>query len=483
MKVTDIKKIIIPIIIIAGCVFAPGQMKNPASQTANDVKVRQRFTTGGQSFEQTRYIKGSRERVEYEMKGMFTTITQCDKRRVIRVNDEARTYLIEPMGGNTNTPVSDMPQQNVKSTQTTRGGVISLTQTRVDTKERREIFGFIARHIKTTMTMDSSPNACSQTKQRMEQDGWYIDLNLNFTCDMEAYGRPVNGNKADCVDEIRSNVTGVMSYRFPLDETTTFYTEEGMKVVTRTEVLEFSREQLNPALFDIPAAYTEVKDMMQLMTGEQTPDQQDQQEINGINMPSKQPSVNKKGTTMQIATGPKKVGAVRVGVLMPKVQTPGEANSADAVRIILLQNLFGHGVEITTINSTIQPEIDAEARQKECDFILSTDVTHKRGGGRFGGVFGKVAGDIAGAVINPGRVETAVILTSSTAVAVLTNNVKSKDEVTLEYKLFAKPDNTITLSNKLKAKASSDNEDVFSRLMEQEASEVLAVVMRQKMQK
>lgn len=476
MRVINIKIILLPILFMMSILFAPAQPNNQITQIKNDVKIQQRFTAGGQTFGQTRYIKGSRERVEYEMQGMFTTITQCDKRRTIKINDETRTYLIEPMDGYAGAPSGQQPQQVVNPTQTVRGGVITYTQNRFDTKERKEMFGFIARHIKTTITMDASPDACSQTKQRMEQDGWYIDLNLNFSCEFAARPKSMKAGR-ECVDEIRSKVTGVVGYNFPLDETTTIYQEDGTKFITRTEVLEFSREQLDPALFDIPAGYREVKNVMELM-GVENPDSPEQGEINGIKTSSKQPVTDKnKGTTsQQINTGPKKIGAIRLGVVMPKVQTPGEMDASEAVRAILIQNLSGRGVEITTINASVQPEIDAEAARKECDFVLYTDVTHKRGGGRFGGIFGKVAGDVAGVVVNPGRTTPSVILTTAAAISILTGNVKSKDEVTLEYRLFSSANKTSILSNKLKAKASSDGEDVFSKLIEQEADAVISVL-------
>src|SRR5258705_6225512 len=65
-----------------------------------------------------------------------------------------------------------------------RGGVITYTTNAVDTGERKEMFGFQARHVKTSLIIESSPNACNPMKQRMETDGWYIDFSFGLNCDI-----------------------------------------------------------------------------------------------------------------------------------------------------------------------------------------------------------------------------------------------------------------------------------------------------------
>ena len=43
------------------------------------------------------------------------------------------------------------------------------------------MFGYKARHIKSTMVMDSTPDACNQSHMKIEIDGWYANL-ANFSC-------------------------------------------------------------------------------------------------------------------------------------------------------------------------------------------------------------------------------------------------------------------------------------------------------------
>jgi hypothetical protein len=43
--------------------------------------------------------------------------------------------------------------------------------------ERKQMFGFNARHIKTSMVRTASPEACDKD-MKIETDGWYIDFQL-----------------------------------------------------------------------------------------------------------------------------------------------------------------------------------------------------------------------------------------------------------------------------------------------------------------
>src|SRR6185503_16226876 len=79
----------------------------------------------------------------------------------------------------------------------------------------------------------------------------------------------------------------------------------------------------------------------------------------------------------------------------------------------------------------LEPLADAEAaaRQKECDFVVYANVSHKKGGGGgFGGMFGKVA-NVATGIGNVGA--------TSEGGGTATANVKQKDELTLDIKLVA----------------------------------------------
>src|SRR5215207_2656403 len=60
-----------------------------------DTKVKSRSTTGGQTYENTSYIKGKRQRSEMN-NGQMVVVQQCDLRRNIQIMPQAKAYLIQP---------------------------------------------------------------------------------------------------------------------------------------------------------------------------------------------------------------------------------------------------------------------------------------------------------------------------------------------------------------------------------------------------
>ena len=87
---------------------------------------------------------------------------------------------------------------------------------------------------------------------------------------------------------------------------------------------------------------------------------------------------------------------IRLGVTIVKTGNVAEGMSAAelaaAVRNTLLENLKSGNVEVVPIDATGGAAIQAEAQQKECDYVVYTNVSHKKGGGGgFGSVFGSTA--------------------------------------------------------------------------------------------
>ena len=169
------------------------------TQTAfADVKVKIRQTMSGQTYENTTYIKGKRQRSEQNIGGIQSiNLTQCDLKRSVQIMPTAQTYLI-----NTWEPAQPVePSQTVTKTQTPsttqKGGVVTMTTTIKDTGERKQMFGYTARHLIITMETESSPDACSKTKTKMQTDGWYIDAAFALDCDMGDLSRYRSSGKND----------------------------------------------------------------------------------------------------------------------------------------------------------------------------------------------------------------------------------------------------------------------------------------------
>src|SRR6266571_3909071 len=113
---------------------------------SGDFKITFKQNMGGQEMQSTTMIKGLRERNEtsMNMQGMpagmnmgQVTITECDLKRTIQINDRARKYMISPMDTDSGESMSggDMRPSTGGGT-SRRGGVVTMTINTVDTGER-----------------------------------------------------------------------------------------------------------------------------------------------------------------------------------------------------------------------------------------------------------------------------------------------------------------------------------------------------------
>ena len=233
-----------------------------------DVKIKQKVTVENQGIEQTRMIKGARERRETkivvsEEAGDFmpniASITQCDLRRTLQVNDKKKLYTADPF--NDNAPTTTAPKAVTK---TIKGGTVTITYTITDTGERKTMFGLTARHLKILQAVESSADSCGGAgKSKMETDGWYADFSADFNCPIATPDAPPS--KPDCRDRLVYKRSGTAKLGFLLDGTMKMFDDNG-KVVSsiRTETLEISRSPLNAAFFDVGKDYRLVTDSQEL---------------------------------------------------------------------------------------------------------------------------------------------------------------------------------------------------------------------------
>ena len=466
----------------------------------NDIKIRQRMSTGGVSAaESLLYIKGQRMRTEMPGNMGFTTILQCDLKRTITINENAKTYMISSTDGSA-TPGSvstgegdgggALPGQpaTAQPQPQPRGGLVNITNTITDTGERKEMFGFTARRIKTSMVKTASPEACDRD-QKVETDGWYIDFQFAFECSTQTqkhqpYVRP---QQPGCKDEIRTKNIGAAKLGFPVLVTTTVYQPDGRSTSMTQEVLELSREPLAASLFDLPAGYTLAKDT---------------NELYGINTAATasasfnpQPSNNAAATnptaanTENTASGstPKKPGVIRIGLILPRVQmTAGDAaQAAETLRKSFAGYLNGPTIEVVALSGRLLDQALNEARESQCDYVLTTSMNVKKGGGggsMFGRAIGNIAGATAGHIPGGGSASTgaarSAAITGVYSTAAIVNSIKAKDELSLEYKLDNVETAKTVLTNIAKAKAKSDGEDILTPLVETSAQTIVSTVAK-----
>jgi hypothetical protein len=463
------------------------------TQTAfADVKVKTRQTMSGQSYENTTYIKGKRQRAEQNMGGMQTvTITQCDLRRDIRLMPMGKTYMIDPFGEAVTQEKPTVTQ--TKSTTVTEGGTVTTTITIKDTGERKQMFGYAARHLIITTETEPSANACQKTKTRMETDGWYIDAEWNFNCDRsnEYRNYQTYPQKAGCTDKYNFKTVGTAKRGYPVWEKMTMFDESGkesMSIVN--EVMEISKATLDASLFDIPADYRQVKDTSELYASMSSQNYSSQsssmnnsssQSNSALNSTIKNSS--SQSTDMPATIGAKKEGVVRIGMAAVKTGSVGDGVNAQelaaAIQNTMAEYLKSPKIEIVRIEAKLPSAIDAEAKEKECDYVVYANVSHKKGGGGFG-MFSKIAPVVGGILPSTGATNTvagSVARQSVYTAASMSGNIKSKDEITLEVKVNA-TGGAAVLSKQAKAKAKSDGEDIISPLVEQIAQAIVDAIAK-----
>ena len=395
-----------------------------------DVKVKTKNTAAGQSSESTVYIKGARQRDE-SAQMPFATILQCDKHRMLQVNDKCKVYMVTPLAAEEKAPASGKPaSQPAKST---KGGVVTYTTTMTDTKERKTMLGFPARHIKSSMTAESSPDACSKTSMKSETDGWYADLSVGLTCS-RASARPPTMEKPECQDKYRMKHVGTARLGYPLQQTSTMHTEGG-DFTSTTEALEISKDTLDAGLFDVAADYKEVADYQALMC-----------------MPARESMTT---ATPSAAARQKRAGVLLIGVVGFNNKSDKEVSLEN-----LRQRLIGHftamNVDAIALEKTTDEEIHDEATEKHCDYVLYTDLISitQSAQAKVGGFFGKATGAGSG---RGGKFESKV-----------------------DFRLYPIADHPqkASLVAKVSAKEDKDAEETTSDALLQEAEEVMEQVAK-----
>lgn len=236
-----------------------------------DTKVKSRQTSGGQTYENTSYIKGKRQRSETN-NGQMIMLQQCDLRRNIQIMPQAKVYVIQPYDEPATSNSANTTSPSYQPGTTKKGGVVTSTVTTRDTGERKQMFGYTARHIITTMVTDSSPDACSPMKSKMEIDGWYIDAAFALDCDMSQAYKSYKPQAANgCQDRYETKQVGLAKKGFPVWEKMTMFAPDGAESFSSVnEVVEFSQATLDASLFDVPDGYREVKDFASAFSAPET---------------------------------------------------------------------------------------------------------------------------------------------------------------------------------------------------------------------
>jgi hypothetical protein len=402
-----------------------------ATELYADQKVKKRMSFGQQSFDSTSYIKGQRSRDEMNFGQMqMVTIHQCDAGQDITLNDRTKTYMVTKTGAKAATPAAGAktgakaPPQDVMEYEppapegAKKGGTVTISTSIQDTGERKDLFGYEARHLKTSMHMQSSPDACDPNKSTtMSTDGWYINFKEKVQfCERPMAGggdnSPMRRSEPSCVDKIKmtgAGVTSMFSQGYPVDVTTSVTDDKGKTTSFRQQALEISSATLDASLFDAPAGYRQAKsyaDMMGMNMGSMmgalgrgalnsrapsmTP------EMRGGGMTPEARGGRRVGRRMAGTSeiGPKAPGKLRVGVVAFNDKT-GKVTDADKLRKSLMDGIEHYGYEAVPIDSQSQDAAMKDCKDLDCDYIVFNDMTVKASNAQTAKKFGKLMGGLA----------------------------------------------------------------------------------------
>jgi len=536
---------------------AQGQQKAATTQ-AEDLHIKKSITVGGNFVSSSESsIKGTRERtVTQNPNGASITLRQCDLKRTVTLNEQAQTYFVTPDPQDENA-VKAAALASGQSGADASGGRILLTTTVTDTGERKTMYGYQARHLRAKVIQEPSPDACTQVRQMFQIDGWFADVSKEQAGCM-SFAPPVQQGIGcnDKVIEKRSG-SGKPGYPLQESVTMATPDGGTMTVGILTAELN-KQEKLPAEMFDVPTGYRQVNSLaelngvapqpaatMQMPQGiapatQQTTPQAGAQAnaaamkatvmqgmLNpmagpvGMAQMQRQMMAMAQGAGMapaggmmqmnatpsqpggaQVAApqtlGPKAPGKVRIGVAPPDAQV-GQGNNAGAdystpIRNAEIALMSGPAIEIAGLDSHIPMQLQAEAQQKQCDFILfsSVAVKHSSGGGfgkfaKFGGMaasltpMGAMAHGMGGAIAAQGAAMAASQMAQQQAMnqlAGFNGQIKSKDDVTVQYQLVVTGQSAPVAQNSLKGKAKSDGEDVLTPLLQQTAGEVLGAAAK-----
>jgi hypothetical protein len=249
----------------------------PPDPSLNGVKIVTRQVTGGTSDTKTEYLTANRLRSEWQTHigdrtgpPMAAIVQHGGGDRVFLLDLQAREYITF------DTDSQGTVQGIKRQTPAYSSGTLQIWIESIDTGERQEMFGHMARHIITRDKRIATPGACSRSSES-ETDGWYIDETVmpewrrtkkpgNGVVVATLVAVNAGGNCAGKVDHIDVHRRGV-DPGFPLKTTTTTKSEVpepdgGTRLVASTwgsEVMELREGALDASLFEAPSDFRRVE--------------------------------------------------------------------------------------------------------------------------------------------------------------------------------------------------------------------------------
>ncbi|HUR33380.1 MAG TPA: hypothetical protein VM032_06265 [Vicinamibacterales bacterium] len=326
----------------------------PPKRVPPDVVLTTAHQSGDVRTVSTVQLKGARARIN--VGESLASIQQCDTKQTIQLNRQTRTYLEVPFAA----PAATGSTAAIEGRK--KGGQVTYSTTVTDTGETQAMFGLTARRLKIVVAKDFSVAACDKRPQRVETDGWYVELPATVSCATvppheEAF--QVDPKNADCVDEIRYE-RARMTPGYPLKYTTVATSGDEPPVTTTMEVTAFERSDVAAAEVEVPADYMAVRTVPQL-TADHRPGE----------------------------AGTKRPGTLRIG-LLPISNRSDAKLEADALNEAILESFSETDLDIVRLSGKSPAEYEADARTKEVDLLLTNTIAEVKT--PRGGLVGKING-------------------------------------------------------------------------------------------
>jgi hypothetical protein len=293
------KKLIAILIAILATQFALGQAKKPAptptpkptttTSTTNttqnkypDFTLTQEteFGDGEMKMSGTTMSKGVRDRKQIKiglppgmggaeaammqqmMGGMAQPIElrQCDLKQTVLINESKKTFFID-YDDESSIPADKLKNRPKRKPMIVKG-TATIDSTIVDSGKRQMMFGYEAKWLTHTQTIETSADSC-EGKESMKtvREGWFIRVSLNSdTCPV--YIPPGSGG---CRPKMI--IKGIADPGFFLEGTTKMWDKGKLATTMKIKTLELSKSPLDQALFEVPTKLTEVDSYTEMMQG------------------------------------------------------------------------------------------------------------------------------------------------------------------------------------------------------------------------
>jgi hypothetical protein len=269
------------------------QIKYTKTTSMDLPKIAQMFLHHAGSSSTTYTLANGNGRVD---EGDTSTITQCDLKRIIHLDNKARTYYVATFDEMMNQQAAEtraamaggaghQPTPNPKATATPQikgSGSVNVSVSEVPDDQTQTLFGMVAHHLVSTVTMTiTGTGDCKSGSMQMVSDQWWVPNELPAACPLPIKpmvppqgGAPPGapqGASNPCVSNF--SAIGTMrahpQNRFILKETMTMAIGNPSQpngppssktgVTMHDDVTTYQKTPYDASLFQVPAGYTQVQ--------------------------------------------------------------------------------------------------------------------------------------------------------------------------------------------------------------------------------